>query len=74
MNSGPATLVTKVNFAYTEGMREQTMKIKKTMLTVSAAVLAALLSLAIVVAAALVMIAIPGYVAAGVPPAVALED
>ena len=40
----------------------------------SVAVLSALLSLAIVVAAALVMIAIPGYIAAGVPAAVALAD
>jgi putative ABC transport system permease protein len=40
----------------------------------SLAVLSALLSLTIVTAAALVIIAIPGYLAAGVPPAVALED
>ena len=40
----------------------------------SVAVLPALLSLAIVTTAAVVIIAIPGYLAAGVPPAVALED
>jgi putative ABC transport system permease protein len=40
----------------------------------SVAALAALLSLAVVTAAAVVMIAIPGYLAAGVPPAVALQD
>lgn len=40
----------------------------------SIAILSAVLSLAIVTAAALVIIAIPGYVAAGVPPAVALQD
>jgi putative ABC transport system permease protein len=40
----------------------------------SVAALAALLSLAIVTAAAAVIIAIPGYLAAGVPPAVALQD
>jgi putative ABC transport system permease protein len=40
----------------------------------SVAILAALVSLAIVTAAALVIIAIPGYLAAGVPPAVALQD
>jgi hypothetical protein len=33
-----------------------------------------LLSLAIVTAAAAVIVAIPGYLAAGVPPAVALQD
>jgi putative ABC transport system permease protein len=40
----------------------------------SIAYLSAILSLAIVTAAALVIIAIPGYLAAGVPPAVALQD
>jgi putative ABC transport system permease protein len=40
----------------------------------SIAALSALLSLAVVTAAALVIVAIPGYMAAGVPPAVALED
>jgi putative ABC transport system permease protein len=40
----------------------------------SVAAVSALLSFAIVTAAALVIIAIPGYLAAGVPPAVALED
>jgi putative ABC transport system permease protein len=40
----------------------------------SVAAPAAVLSLAIVTAAALAIIAIPGYLAAGVPPAVALED
>jgi putative ABC transport system permease protein len=40
----------------------------------SVALPAALLSLAIVTAAALAVVAIPGYLAAGVPPAVALED
>ncbi len=40
----------------------------------SVAALAALLSLAVVTATAVVMIAIPGYLAAGVPPAVALQD
>ena len=40
----------------------------------SVAVPAAVLSLAIVTAAALAIVAIPGYLAAGVPPAVALED
>ena len=40
----------------------------------SVAVLPAILSLAIVTTAAVVIIAIPGYLAAGVPPAVALED
>ncbi len=40
----------------------------------SVAVLSAVLSLAIVTAAALVIIAIPGYLAAGVPSAVALQD
>jgi putative ABC transport system permease protein len=40
----------------------------------SLAVLSALSSLAIVTAAALTIIAIPGYLAAGVPPAVALQD
>jgi putative ABC transport system permease protein len=40
----------------------------------SLAILSALLSLAIVTAAALTIIAIPGYLAAGVPPAVALQD
>jgi putative ABC transport system permease protein len=40
----------------------------------SIAALSALASLAVVTAAALLIIAIPGYVAAGVPPAVALED
>ncbi|HEY7892332.1 MAG TPA: FtsX-like permease family protein [Solirubrobacteraceae bacterium] len=40
----------------------------------SVAVLSALSSLAIVTAAALTIIAIPGYLAAGVPPAVALQD
>jgi putative ABC transport system permease protein len=40
----------------------------------SLAVLAALSSLAIVTAVALVIIAIPGYLAAGVSPAVALQD
>ena len=40
----------------------------------SLAVLSALSSLAIVTGAALVIIAIPGHLAAGVPPAVALQD
>jgi putative ABC transport system permease protein len=40
----------------------------------SFAALSAVLSLAVVTAAAVVIIAIPGYVAAGVPPAVALQD
>jgi putative ABC transport system permease protein len=40
----------------------------------SVAVIPAILSLAIVTVAALVIIAIPGYLAAGVPPAVALQD
>lgn len=40
----------------------------------SVALPAAVLSLAIVAAAALAIVAIPGYLAAGVPPAVALED
>jgi putative ABC transport system permease protein len=40
----------------------------------SVAVPSALLSVAIVTAAGLAIIAIPGYLAAGVPPAVALED
>jgi putative ABC transport system permease protein len=40
----------------------------------SVAVPSAILSLAIVTAAALLIIAIPGYLAAGVPPAVALQD
>jgi putative ABC transport system permease protein len=40
----------------------------------SVAVLSAILSLAIVTVAALLIIAIPGYLAAGVPPAVALQD
>ena len=40
----------------------------------SLAAVSALLSLAIVTATALVIIAIPGYLAAGVPPAVALQD
>jgi putative ABC transport system permease protein len=40
----------------------------------SVAAPAAVLSLAIVAAAALAIVAIPGYLAAGVPPAVALED
>jgi putative ABC transport system permease protein len=40
----------------------------------SVAAIPALLSLAIVTTAAVVIIAIPGYMAAGVPPAVALED
>jgi putative ABC transport system permease protein len=40
----------------------------------SVAYLSAILSLAIVTAAALVIIAIPGYLATGVPPAVALQD
>ncbi len=40
----------------------------------SVAAVSALLSLAIVTAAAVVIIAIPGYMAAGVPPAVALQD
>jgi putative ABC transport system permease protein len=40
----------------------------------SVAALPALLSLAIVTAAAAVIVAIPGYLAAGVPPAVALQD
>jgi len=40
----------------------------------SVAVLSAVLSLAIVAAAALLIIAIPGYLATGVPPAVALQD
>jgi putative ABC transport system permease protein len=40
----------------------------------SVAALAALVSVAIVTAAAVVIVAIPGYLAAGVPPAVALED
>jgi putative ABC transport system permease protein len=40
----------------------------------SVAAPAAVLSLAIVAAAALAIVAIPGYIAAGVPPAVALED
>jgi putative ABC transport system permease protein len=40
----------------------------------SVAALSALLSLAVVTAAAAVIIAIPGYMAAGVPPAVALQD
>jgi putative ABC transport system permease protein len=40
----------------------------------SVAALAAFVSLAIVTAAAAVIIAIPGYMAAGVPPAVALQD
>jgi putative ABC transport system permease protein len=40
----------------------------------SVAALPALLSLAIVTAAAAVIVAIPGYFAAGVAPAVALQD
>jgi len=40
----------------------------------SVAILAALISAAIVTAAALVIVAIPGYIASGVPAAVALED
>jgi putative ABC transport system permease protein len=40
----------------------------------SVAVPAALLALAIAAAAALAIVSIPGYLAAGVPPAVALED
>jgi putative ABC transport system permease protein len=40
----------------------------------SIAALSALVSLAIVTVAALAIVAIPGYVAAGVPPAVALQD
>ena len=40
----------------------------------SVAAVAALVSLAIVTAAALLIIAIPGYFATGVPPAVALQD
>jgi putative ABC transport system permease protein len=40
----------------------------------SVAVVSAILSLAIVAVAALLIIAIPGYVAAGVPPEVALQD
>jgi putative ABC transport system permease protein len=40
----------------------------------SVAAVAALVSLAIVTAAALLIVAIPGYLAAGVQPAVALQD
>jgi putative ABC transport system permease protein len=40
----------------------------------SVAVLPALISVAIVVATAVLIVAIPGYFAAGVPPAVALQD
>ncbi|HTC73431.1 MAG TPA: FtsX-like permease family protein [Solirubrobacteraceae bacterium] len=40
----------------------------------SVAAVSAIISLAIVTAAALLVIAIPGYLAAGVPPAVALQD
>jgi putative ABC transport system permease protein len=40
----------------------------------SVAILAAVVSAAIVTAAALVIVAIPGYIAAGVAPAVALQD
>ena len=40
----------------------------------SVAVLSAFVSVAIVAAAALLIIAIPGYLATGVPPAVALQD
>jgi putative ABC transport system permease protein len=40
----------------------------------SVAVLSAIISLAIVTVAALLIIAIPGYLVAGVPPAVALQD
>jgi putative ABC transport system permease protein len=40
----------------------------------SVALLSALVSLAIVTAAAAAIVAIPGYLAAGVPPAVALQD
>jgi putative ABC transport system permease protein len=40
----------------------------------SVAILSAILSLTIVAVAALLIIAIPGYLAAGVPPAVALQD
>jgi putative ABC transport system permease protein len=40
----------------------------------SIAAVSALLSLAIVTTAALAIVAIPGYLAAGVPPAVALQD
>jgi hypothetical protein len=40
----------------------------------SVAVVSALVSLAIVTAAAAAIIAIPGYIAAGVAPAVALQD
>jgi hypothetical protein len=40
----------------------------------SAAVIAALLRLAILTTTAVLIIAIPGYLAAAVPPAVALED
>ena len=40
----------------------------------SVAAPAAIVSLAIVTAAAAVIVAIPGYLAAGVPPAVALQD
>jgi putative ABC transport system permease protein len=40
----------------------------------SVAILAALLSVALVTAAALVIVAVPGYLAAGVAPAVALQD
>jgi putative ABC transport system permease protein len=40
----------------------------------SVAVFSAILSLAIVTAAALLIVAIPGYMAAGLPPAVALQD
>jgi hypothetical protein len=40
----------------------------------SVAALSALFSLAVVTATAAVIIAIPGYLAAGVPPGVALQD
>jgi putative ABC transport system permease protein len=40
----------------------------------SVALFSAIVSLAVVTAAALLIIAIPGYLAAGVPPAVALQD
>jgi putative ABC transport system permease protein len=40
----------------------------------SVAAISALVSLAVVTAAGLAIIAVPGYLAAGVPPAVALED
>lgn len=40
----------------------------------SVAAVSAILSLAIAAAAAILIIAIPGYLAAGVPPAVALQD